>query len=187
MVEAAVEALFELYERKGAALYGEGVSQLDHALQCAQLAAEDAADDRLVAAALLHDLGHLLESESAIPAVADARHEISGAAALRELFGPQVARPIALHVVAKRYLCAVEPGYGDSLSEASRHSLRLQGGPLSAAQARRFERGAHFAEAVRLRRYDEAAKVEGAICRPLRDYGDLLTGLCLRNRWGDGP
>jgi predicted HD phosphohydrolase len=172
MVEAAVEALFELYERKGAALYGEGVSQLDHALQCAQLAADD--------------LGHLLESESAIPAVADARHESSGAAALRELFGPQVARPIALHVVAKRYLCAVEPGYGESLSEASRHSLRLQGGPLSAGQARRFERGAHFAEAVRLRRYDEAAKVEGAICRPLRDYGDLLTGLCLRNLWGDG-
>ncbi|HEX2817214.1 MAG TPA: HD domain-containing protein, partial [Phenylobacterium sp.] len=176
-----IEAIFELYDRNGARHYGEGVSQLEHALQCAQLATLDGAGDALVAAALLHDLGHLLESEGALSAEADARHEVRGATALRPLFGPEVIQPIALHVAAKRYLCATEAGYYDGLSEASRQSLRLQGGPLSAHQARRFEGGAYFAEAVRLRRYDEDGKLDGAASTPLRDYGDLLSGLCARD------
>lgn len=179
MSHAAIEAIFELYERRGARHYGEGVSQLDHALQCAHLARLDGAADSLVAAALLHDLGHLLEDDEA--ADVDARHEARGARALRKLFGPEVTRPIALHVAAKRYLCAVEAAYFERLSEASRRSLQLQGGPLSAPQARRFAGGAYFADAVRLRRYDEDGKLDGAACKPLRDYGDLLGGLCARD------
>jgi phosphonate degradation associated HDIG domain protein len=169
-----VEAIFELYERNGPRHYGEGVSQLDHALQCAHLATADGAGDSLVAAALLHDVGHLLQSEDALAAERDDRHERRGAAALRSLFGPDVVQPIALHVAAKRYLCAVEAGYEVGLSEASRLSLRLQGGPLSARQAARFETGPYFSQALRLRRYDEAGKGDAADCRPLRAYSDLL-------------
>jgi phosphonate degradation associated HDIG domain protein len=178
MTQAAITAIFDLYERKGARHYGEGVSQLDHALQCAQLATLDGAPDALVAAALLHDIGHLFEIDDASPANVDLRHEVRGALALRALFGPEVVQPIALHVEAKRYLCAAEPGYEDGLSEASRQTLSLQGGPLSALQVRRFETGPHFDQAVRLRRYDEAGKLSGANCRRLRDYGELLAGLC---------
>ncbi|HZZ32700.1 MAG TPA: metal-dependent phosphohydrolase, partial [Phenylobacterium sp.] len=88
----------------------------------------------------------------------------------------------ALHVAAKRYLCAVEPGYIQSLSEASLQSLALQGGPLSERQARRFERGAHFADAVRLRRYDEGGKRDEVVGKTLRDYGDLLEEVAARGR-----
>jgi len=178
MSQAAIEAIFELYERNGVRHYGEGVTQLEHALQCAHLAAEDGAGDGLIAAALLHDLGHLLEAEEALDPQTDARHEVRGAAALRPFFGSEVTQPIALHVAAKRYLCATEAGYEQNLSEASRQSLRLQGGPLTALQARRFEGVAHFAEAVRLRRYDEAGKLDGATHRPLHDYTGLLGDLC---------
>jgi phosphonate degradation associated HDIG domain protein len=181
MSRAAIEAIFELYERNGGAHYGEGVSQLDHALQCAHLAMLDGAGDSLVAAALLHDLGHLLEADDPLGAETDARHEVRGAVALRPLFGPDVTQPIALHVAAKRYLCATEAGYHDSLSEASRQSLRLQRGPLSARQARRFEGVAFFAQALRLRRYDEGGKIDGTACKPLCDYGDLLGDLCARD------
>jgi phosphonate degradation associated HDIG domain protein len=177
MSHAAIEAIFELYERKGARHYGEGVSQLEHALQCAQAATLDGAGDSLVAAALLHDIGHLFEDDEALAVETNTGHEVRGAAALRSLFGPEVTQPIALHVAAKRYLCAMESGYLERLSEASRQSLRLQGGPLSARQARRFEGAAFFAEALRLRRYDEGGKIDGAACKPLRGYGDLLAGL----------
>jgi phosphonate degradation associated HDIG domain protein len=171
-----IDGIFELYEREGARHYGEGVSQLDHGLQCAQLAAADGADEALVAAALLHDIGHLLGDATEVAATDD-RHELWGAAALRRLFGREVVQPIALHVAAKRYLCATEGDYFEGLSAASRRSLVLQGGPLSPEQGRRFEAGGHFSAAVRLRRYDDAGKVAGAERWPLRDYRGLLCRL----------
>jgi gamma-butyrobetaine dioxygenase len=174
MSQAAIESILDLYERRGAGHYGEGVSQLEHALQCAELAALDGAGDSLIAAALLHDIGHLLEADDTPDAQVDGRHEVKGAAALRGLFGPAVTQPIALHVAAKRYLCAAEAGYYESLSETSCQSLKLQGGPFSARQARRFEAVPHFADAVRLRRYDEDGKLTGTACRPLREFGALL-------------
>lgn len=182
MDHAAIEWVFELYERRGGAHYGEGVSQLEHALQCAHLATSDGADDSLVAAALLHDIGHLLGEDEAANPQADGRHELKGAAALRGLFGADVVQPIALHVAAKRYLCAAEPGYAQGLSEASRRSLALQGGPLSPRQARRFEQGAFFADAVRLRRYDEGGKGVETAGQTLRGYGGLLTAVAARRR-----
>jgi phosphonate degradation associated HDIG domain protein len=181
MSHAAIESIFQLYERRGEGRYGEGVSQLEHALQCAQLAMQEGAGDSLVAAALLHDIGHLLDADDSFNTQADDRHEAKGAAALRGLFGPDVVQPIALHVAAKRYLCATEAGYFENLSDASRQTLKLQGGPFSARQAQRFEVVPHFAEAVRLRRYDEDGKLNGADCKPLRDYGPLLDELCARD------
>ena len=125
-----VDQILELFEARGAAAYlGEPVSQMEHALQAAHLAVQDRASDELVAAALLHDIGHLLgleddRSERGI----DAIHEHRGCSWLAPHFPPEVTEPIRLHVRAKRYLCAVDAAYSELLSPASIGSLELQGG-----------------------------------------------------------
>ncbi len=168
----AIETLFGLMNRMGAIRYGsEAVSQLDHALQCAALAEREGASPQLVAAALLHDIGHLTaDDEGASLQGIDARHEIDGSGFLAAWFGGEVTRPVRLHVDAKRYLCAVEPAYFDGLSPASVRSLALQGGPFSEEEARRFIAQAQAPEAVRLRRWDDGAKVKGAETPPLGHY-----------------
>jgi phosphonate degradation associated HDIG domain protein len=182
IVSRLVEEIFAAFDRCGADRYGEDVTQLEHALQCAGLAVQEGAQDSLVAAALLHDYGHFFEGrgEAAERDGADARHEAHGAALLRRWFGPEVTTPIALHVTAKRHLCAVEPGYEEALSDASRLSLKLQGGRFTAEQARRFEAAPFAADAVRLRRWDDAGKVVGAAFPPLEAYADLLTRVASR-------
>jgi gamma-butyrobetaine dioxygenase len=178
MPTLTVEDILAAYDRLGARAYGEDVSQAEHALQCAALAARDGAADSLVAAALLHDYGHLLEGlEDTGEPEADAGHERVGADLLSPLFGSAVTQPIALHVAAKRYLCAVEPGYLGALSAASRHSLVLQGGPFTADQAARFERLEGFADAVRLRRYDDQAKDADVTAPRFASYTALLRRL----------
>ncbi len=176
---SCVDEIFAAFAARGADRYGEEVTQLEHALQCAHLAAEDAAPASLVAAALLHDFGHFFEGRghAAERDGVDAHHEAHGAALLRRWFGPEVTTPIAVHVAAKRHLCAVEPGYEDALSEASRLSLRLQGGRFSDEQAEAFAAAPFAAEAVRLRRWDDAGKLVGVAVPPLDAYADLLLGL----------
>ncbi len=147
------------------AYLGEPVSQAEHALQAAWLADRDGAPDSLVVSALLHDVGHLVLGGSADVAHRgiDAHHEDAGAAWLAEHFGPEVAGPARLHVAAKRYLCAIDPAYLAGLSEASRLSLTLQGGPMSPAEAARFEQDPDYSSAIRLRRWDDEAKVPGLV------------------------
>lgn len=171
-----VEEIARTFAARGGEAYGEDVSQLDHALQCARLAQEEGAADPLIAAALLHDYGHLLEGsgEAAARDGRDARHEIHGARALRRWFGPAVAGPVALHVAAKRYLCAVEPGYEAALSPASMLSLKLQGGRFTPAQCRRFARSRFAADAIRLRRWDDRGKVAGRLVPGLEHYRPVL-------------
>jgi phosphonate degradation associated HDIG domain protein len=181
MTPLSLDDILEAFDRLGDRLYGEDVSQREHALQAAQQAAEDGASESLIAAALLHDYGHLLEPESAGQPEADARHEAVGAALLKGLFGPEVTGPIALHVGAKRYLCAVEPGYLAGLSEASRRSLVLQGGAFSKAQAARFAARPHAAAAIRLRLYDDLAKVVGAATPGLSSYIPMMVRLSARS------
>src|SRR5271156_5702879 len=109
---STLEDIERLYAARGGLSYGEGVTQTEHALQCAGLAQAAGASPSLVAAALLHDIGHLLQHEQeAAEFSVDDRHEAAGAEALAGLFGEAVWRPVALHVAAKRYLCRVEPGY----------------------------------------------------------------------------
>jgi [1-hydroxy-2-(trimethylamino)ethyl]phosphonate dioxygenase len=153
--------LSDMVEKHGSDLYGgEPVTQLQHALQCAQLAEDEGASPALITAALLHDVGHLLEDdfEDAPEHDEDRRHEEVGDAFLSKWFGADVSEPARLHVAAKRYLCAVEPGYFDALSPASQHSLMLQGGPMSAAELAEFEAGPYAEQAVRLRRWDDRGK-----------------------------
>jgi gamma-butyrobetaine dioxygenase len=156
-----VSDILELLEQKGgSAYYGEAVTQLKHALQAALAAEQAGAPAALVAAALVHDVGHLLAAEPADAAV-DLAHEEVGARWLARWFGPDLTEPVRLHVPAKRYLCFADRHYRAGLSAASQASLQLQGGPLSAEQAQRFLAGPHAEAAVALRRWDEAAKVPG--------------------------
>jgi gamma-butyrobetaine dioxygenase len=168
-----LDSLERLYAERGGRHYGEGVTQMEHALQCAVLAERDGAPPSLVAASLLHDVGHLFEDEAQAQA-ADGRHEIAGARALGSLFGEDVRRPIALHVAAKRWLCLREPGYLESLSAASLASLALQGGPFDGAEAEAFERLAYWREAVALRRYDDLGKQDQPVAATLADFAALL-------------
>lgn len=175
---ASVDALLELFERRGHERYGEDVTQLGHALQAAQLAQEAGAAEALVAAALLHDVGHLAADGRRRDERDDAnddRHEAIGARILAPIFGPGVAAPVALHVVAKRWRCAVDASYVDTLSAASAASLVAQGGPLDAAACAGFEACPPFREAVALRGWDDAAKDPDAAPGSLRDYAPLLT------------
>jgi [1-hydroxy-2-(trimethylamino)ethyl]phosphonate dioxygenase len=174
--ESADEILALFATRGHAEYHGEAVSQREHALQAARLAEEEGAADLLVVAALLHDVGHLLTDlpEDAAERGLDDRHEFLGAAWLSARLVPEVAEVVRLHVVAKRYLCAVDPGYFDGLSRASVTSLGLQGGPMDAAEAARFEAHPLHRDAVRLRFWDDAAKVPGLAVPGLEHYRGRL-------------
>jgi phosphonate degradation associated HDIG domain protein len=159
-----VDEILDLFATRGAAAYhGEAVSQEEHALQAADLAVREGVPGALVIAALLHDVGHLLDGqdEDLAERGLDGRHEEAGCAWLSRHFGPEVTEPIRLHVAAKRYLCAVDSTYLAGLSRASRLSLELQGGPMIPAELAEFEGNAYFRDAVRLRRWDDMAKVPG--------------------------
>lgn len=141
--------------------YGDGaVSQLQHALQCASLAEAADATAELITAALLHDIGHVVDSryEGAASAGIDRYHEQIGAAYLGRWFGLAVTEPIAMHVAAKRYLCAVNSDYLNGLSAGSIRSLELQGGLLDAPEATEFLKKPYAKDAIRLRRWDDLAK-----------------------------
>lgn len=175
----AIDEIRELIGRRGDALYGnEGVTQTAHALQAAALAEAEGAAPALVAAALLHDVGHFLaRDDAAFGQVKDDFHERIGAGWLAKRFGPAVAEPVRLHVDAKRWLVVAEPGYAATLSPASIRSLELQGGAFSAAEADAFRARPHAAEAIRLRRWDDLAKDPAAKTKTLEAYVPLLRSL----------
>jgi [1-hydroxy-2-(trimethylamino)ethyl]phosphonate dioxygenase len=168
-----VDTILKMFAVAGkAAYYGEDVSQTEHALQTACLAVHSGADDELVVAALLHDIGHLLRGlpENVAEHGIDDAHEEVGAAWLGRHFGPAVSAPVKLHVPAKRYLCTVDTEYQASLSAASQLSLRLQGGPMTPSEVRLFEQNPYFAAAVALRRWDDNAKVVALETPALETY-----------------
>jgi phosphonate degradation associated HDIG domain protein len=179
MADRPVDEIFHAFMKRGGDFYGENVSQLDHALQCAFLASEESAGDHLIVAALLHDFGHLFEGRGEVAEIEgrDARHEVHGARTLGRWFSRDVTGPIALHVAAKRYLCVAEPGYEEALSPASRLSLQLQGGRFTADERQTFERSPFAAAAVRLRRWDDTGKIPDLVVPPLEHYRPLLERL----------
>lgn len=160
----AIDQVFACFDRHGNDDYGsDRVRQLEHALQCAALAEAEDAAPALITAALLHDIGHLIHDLGEAPAARgiDDRHEVVGQQWLAQWFDEAVTEPVRLHVPAKRYLTGIDPGYFATLSFGSVRSLELQGGPFTAKDAARFIDQPHAVEAVRLRRWDEAAKVPG--------------------------
>lgn len=171
-----VEKIISLYVEGSAVRYGsELVSQLEHALQSAQLAQAEGADTELCAAAFLHDIGHLVARRSGeVPREIDDLHQYLALPFLRGAFGGAVLEPIKLHVDAKRYLCHAEPGYWERLSPASKHSLELQGGAYTAGEAAAFMRQPFARDAVRLRRWDDAAKTPGLAVPDLGFIAELL-------------
>ena len=157
------------------------INQRQHALQAAWLAEQAGCEDALVAASLLHDIGHLVHDLGEDPAAegVDDRHEERGDAFLRAWFGPEVTEPVRLHVAAKRYLVATEPDYAARLAPDSVLSLALQGGPMSPAEAAGFIALPGAREAVLLRRFDERAKVKDLATPPVEHFLPAVAR-CLR-------
>lgn len=176
----AIDQIIRLYRTEGAARYGmEAVSQEQHALQCAFLAEQAGAGAQLVAAALLHDLGHLLYAhEERIPA--DDLHEYRALPFLRGEYPEAVIQPVRLHVAAKRYLCAVEPHYRGTLSPASQRSLDLQGGPFDGDEVARFLAEPYAMDGVALRRWDDHAKSPTRPTPGWEHYRGILQRAALR-------
>jgi phosphonate degradation associated HDIG domain protein len=160
MTDPRFDTIAALIARFGTDTYGEAVSQIGHVEQCGQLAVEAGEPDAMIVAALLHDIGQFIDNTGNMAEAlgVDGRHEDLGADFLARWFGPDVTEPVRLHVAAKRYLCAVEPGYADALSSASKLSLSLQGGAMPPDEIAAFETRPWFAQAVRLRRYDDGGK-----------------------------
>lgn len=186
--DAFCDALFGFLRASGGTRYDENVTQLDHARQTAALATAADAPDALVVAALLHDIGHLLLDEHhARPTflTEDLGHEAAGSRFLAHWFGPAVAGPVALHVLAKRHLVATEPHYLHRLSASSVRSLHLQGGPFLPEQARRFSRLAHAQDAVALRRWDDNAKRPGHPVADLEHWRPVIRRTTITRH--DGP
>ncbi|SVB62390.1 uncharacterized protein METZ01_LOCUS215244 [marine metagenome] len=172
-----VDTIVDLFATRGGDAYlGEPVSQQEHALQAAHLAELEGAADTLVVSALLHDIGHLLhgQPEHIADQGINGHHEDVGEVWLSEFAGPAVTEPLMLHVGAKRYLCAVEPEYSDGLSPASVKSLRLQGGPFSEEEILAFELYPHYRDALRLRRWDDQAKISDLTVPDLEHYRPVL-------------
>jgi phosphonate degradation associated HDIG domain protein len=182
-----IDHIITLFREKGnGAYFGEAVTETEHALQSAHLAEQSGATPELIAAALLHDVGHLLHGlpDDVAERGIDGRHEEGGAAWLRRHFGPAVVDPVRLHVAAKRYLCAVEPEYSAGLSGASQRSLRLQGGPMSPEEVCRFELEPWLGSAVAVRRWDDRAKAPGLVVPGLEHYRPCLEAVLVQQEGG---
>ena len=177
-----IDEIFALYQRRGSeAYFGESVSMTEHGLQAAYFAREAGATPTLVVAALLHDVGHLVEDVAKDLAdwKTDAAHERVGGEWLARRFPPEVSEPVRLHVPAKRYLLATDADYMAMLSPASLVTLKLQGGPMSPPEAARFEQEPFHREAVLVRRCDDRGKVSGLAMPNIEDFGPMIEALAL--------
>lgn len=176
---AVIDEVFALLQRSGAEEYfGEAISKLQHAEQCAFHAQQAGADEELVLASLLHDIGHLLEVEGA---QRDARvgvinhDEIGEEWLLARGFSKRLSALVGGHVDAKRYLTAVNPNYLARLSPASVETLKLQGGPMDATSAAAFAEVPELRDILRLRSWDEMAKDPQWSGAGLESYREMLT------------
>ena len=173
---AVVDEIEKLYSRHGGEPYGEKITMFEHSLLTAQAAELAGADDELIAASLLHDIGHLLVEPD--DEYGKHTHDSIGADWLAERYPPAVSEPVRHHVTAKRYLCAIDPGYHGRLSPASQYTLTKQGGPMTPAEVAAFEQLDHQSEAVQLRRWEDAfGKLDDATILPFDHYRPLLERL----------
>jgi len=174
-----VSEIYRIFGAKGHRSYGEDVTELQHALQCATFAQQAGETPEVIVASLLHDYGHLVHDlgEDIANRGIDARHERVGANQLEKWFGSEVVEPIRMHADSKRYLCWKEAGYFEDLSTASKQSLALQGGPMEEPEAREFEKRPQFDRAIRVRRFDDQGKVPDMKTPTLEDFRPLVESL----------
>ena len=173
-----IALIADIIERRGAESYlGEAVTMAEHMLQTAALAEAEGAPDALVAAALLHDIGHYTSEFGSYTSAdtIDRYHDAAGAGVLEGHFPARVVDCVRLHVAAKRYLCSTEADYYEALSPASKHSFALQGGAMSADEITAFRAEPHHADAVRVRRWDDGGKEPDAGTKSFADYLPLLS------------
>ena len=180
MLVSRIETLFDRYgRRRNDHPDAEPVSPLAHALQCAQLAEAAGAQTPMIAAALLHDIGHILHAPRS-PDESDDVHELQAMLLLAPMFGPEVVEPIRWHVQAKRYLVTTDTRYLGGLTRASAQALAVQGGPMSRDERLAFETLPFAQQALQLRRWDDLAKEPGKAVPPLARYLSVLLGLAGR-------
>lgn len=160
--------IFDLFDRFGHDQYGEEVTQLEHMVQSAQLAEKEGFDEEVILAAFLHDIGHLYVTSLEGPETeltdefGAADHDSMGAEYLLKMgFSKKIATLVGGHVIAKRYLTLRRPGYFEELSDASKHTLLLQGGIMTDKEADAFEDEDLFDLMINMRRWDDQAKVPG--------------------------
>lgn len=175
-----VAFIADIFARRGDDSYmGEAVTMSQHMLQTATLAQKANAPETLVAASLLHDIGHYTSEfpESSLASGQDNYHETAGADVLKAFFPTSVTQPIELHVAAKRYLCAVNDSYFSRLSAASVQSLNVQGGPMDAAEVDAFRKHEYYEDSLRLRAWDDEGKVADVKTPAFEDFAPLLERL----------
>ncbi len=186
--DTIVDFIEDIFARRGAEEYlGEPVTISEHMLQCAELAERQAASDTLIAAALLHDIGHFTNEfpDDAADRGIDSVHEEAGAKVLRDFFPPVITDCVRYHVAAKRYLCATDPAYFGRLSAASVHSLHLQGGQMTAAEVDDFARNPHLNDILQVRIWDDAGKDPSHAAPAFAHYKPLLERVVMRHAAND--
>ena len=182
-VDSIVKEIRDAFATNGHLDHGENISMQEHMLQAAWLAEQDGADERVVVATLLHDYGHLvcdLPRDTLVDGY-DNHHESLGADALSNWFEEDIVNAVRLHVAAKRYLCGSNPGYRDELSDASKTTLEIQGGPMTGDELFAFRNLPGHDMAVQVRVYDDRGKING-MERPELDHYVPMIRRCLGGR-----
>ncbi|MFV2035315.1 MAG: HD domain-containing protein [Halocynthiibacter sp.] len=175
--DTIVGFLADIFARRGGDEYlGEAVTMAEHMLQGAHFAEQDGEDEIIITAALLHDIGHFTSEFGtfSMQDTTDRYHEEAGARLLSQFFPPVVVECVRQHVPAKRYLCAARPEYLGKLSEASIHSLALQGGPMSAGEIAAFEGQPHLEEIIKVRHYDDRGKIADFETPPFSHFAPMV-------------
>ncbi|KAG4428915.1 hypothetical protein IFR05_015602 [Cadophora sp. M221] len=181
--EETIATLFSFITAQGSSDYlGENVSQLQHSLQAAYLANQAGADNETVLAALLHDVGRFIPQSMEMPKmiapggtfIGRASHEVLGERYLRELgFSEKICQLVGAHVMAKRYLTAVDGKYYEGLSRSSKQTLELQGGIFTPEQVKQAQKDPWLEQKLAVRRWDDLAKDPNLKVEPLSFYEDM--------------
>ena len=170
-----VDKIINKYQNNNSLYIGEKVTITEHMVQTAMLAEENNSTESLVCACLLHDFGHFIiqDPDYLVTKSIDGKHENVAFNFLKNYFKPEVFEPIKLHVQAKRYLCRSK-SYWNILSEASKTSLKLQGGIMSDNEAKKFISLKFHDDAILLRKYDDDGKIPNIKTKKIEDYRDLI-------------
>ena len=170
-----IDKIINKYQTNNSLYIGEKVTITEHMIQTAMLAEQNHSSKSLICACLLHDYGHFIieDPDQLVSKSLDGKHENIAFNFLKNYFKPEDVEPIKLHVQAKRYLCRNKP-YWNILSEASKVSLKLQGGSMSDDEAKKFVSLKFHDDAIMLRKYDDDGKIPNIKTKKIEDYRDLI-------------